>query len=116
MAEKKVAKKKAAKKATSEKKPRAAKTDGVIGTILETVQREGGASANEILESLKERFPDRGDGMMTTIRIQLSRLPKRLGFELKKTKDETRGLVYKAPKSAKLSKPVEATATETVSA
>lgn len=83
-------------------KPAKEKKDGVISTILSAMQQDGGATAKEILEVLKLKFPEKNDGMMTTIRIQVSRLPERCGFELKKTKVEGRGLVYKAPKSAKL--------------
>lgn len=92
---------KAGKKAKAPKVPKEKKV-GVIGAVLALMQQDGGATAQEILTSLKKQFPDRGDGMLTTIRIQVSRLPERCGFELKKTKEEGRGLVYKAPKSAKL--------------
>lgn len=94
-------------KTPKEKKPRAPK-NGVISAILAAMQQDGGASAQEILTELKKLFPERGDGMLTTIRIQVSRLPERCGFELKKTKEEGRGLVYKAPKSAKLPVAVKA--------
>lgn len=102
------------KKEAKSKVPKAPKEarDGVIKTILTCMQQDGGASAEEIIEVLKKKFPEKkADGMMTTIRIQVSRLPGRLGFTLKKDKVDGRGadgkpgLVYKAPKSARLDKP-----------
>ena len=64
------AKKTVAKKvgSTAAAKP---KGPGVIETIIATISRERGASADEVLEILKGKFPDRDpDGMRRTIGIQ----------------------------------------------
>jgi hypothetical protein len=95
---------KAAKTAGKAKASRAkggVKKVGVIDSILESICAENGASMKEICDKLEKKFPDRErKSMETTARIQVTRLPKRLNFTLKKTKDEKRGLVYKAPVSA----------------
>jgi hypothetical protein len=85
--------------------PRPAKGEGVIGTILQCLQKPNGASVQEIFAVLKKKFKSKGDSMLTTIRIQVCSLPKRYGFTMKKTRDEKRGLVYKAPASVKYDKP-----------
>jgi hypothetical protein len=90
---KKSAKKAVAKK-TSAKKTSAAKSDkpkgpGVIATIVSTINRASGASAEEILAILTAKFPDREpDGMMKTIRIQANKNAHH------KDKTEKRGLIY----------------------
>jgi hypothetical protein len=96
---------KEAKKKGEASKARAAKGGvkkvGIIDTILEAMASENGASTKEILDKLQKKFPERDrDGMETTVRIQVTRLPKKFNFILKRTKDEKRGLVYKAPVSA----------------
>jgi hypothetical protein len=76
----------------------AVKKVGVIAVIAEQVSQKDGASAIEIGKALAKKFPDRdAEGMLTTVRIQITRLAKRFGFEMRKFKDEKRGLVYKAP-------------------
>jgi hypothetical protein len=98
--QKKKAAKKAAKKTAGEKKQRAKKEGGVIDVIRQQIASDEGASVAEIQKALVKKFPDRDpEGMTTTIRIQMTRLPKQHDFTMKKTKDEKRGLVYKAPKS-----------------
>lgn len=81
---KKVSKANGSSKKAGEKKP------GVIATIVETMKRDRGASADEILAVLVKKFPDRTQkGMMATVRIQANRNAK------KKDKDEKRGgVVY----------------------
>jgi hypothetical protein len=60
--------KKTAKKATGEKKP------GVISTIVD-ILKNGGGTAEQIADKLAKKFPDRKrDGMLTTVKIQLTRL------------------------------------------
>jgi hypothetical protein len=85
--------------------PRPKKGEGVIGTILQCLQKPNGASVQEIFSVLKKKFKSKGESMLTTIRIQVCSLPKRYGFTMKKTRDEKRGLVYKAPASVKYDKP-----------
>lgn len=85
-AAKAVAKAKPAKAAAvknSEKGP------GVIATIVATISRSQGASAEEGLAVLTKTFPQREPkGMLSTFRIQANR------HCTKKDKDEKRGLVY----------------------
>jgi hypothetical protein len=74
------------KGSTSANKP---KGPGVIETIIATISRERGASADEVLEILKGKFPDRDpDGMRRTIGIQA---PKNC---TSKQNDEKRGRVF----------------------
>jgi hypothetical protein len=81
------AKKLAAKKvSTAAAKP---KGSGVIEAIIATISRERGASADEVLEILKGKFPDRDpDGMRRTIGIQA---PKNC---TSKDDDQKRGRVF----------------------
>lgn len=104
----KAVKKKAVKKERGLKSyPRG---EGVVATILSELQEPEGRTVTELHKALKNKFRSHKnpDSMLTTIRTQLSKnhLQKRFGFELKKTKEEGRGLVYKAPKSVKYDKPV----------
>lgn len=85
---KKAAKKSGAKKAVKAKsdKPRG---PGVIATIIETIGRANGASANEILEVLVKKFPDREpDSMRKTVMIQANKNAK------SKERSEKRGVIY----------------------
>jgi hypothetical protein len=103
------AKKSGSKKGVSRQVfPRPPKGEGVIGTILQCLQRKDGASVQEIFSTLKKKFKSKGESMLTTIRIQVCSLPKRYGFTMKKQKDEKRGLVYKAPVSVRYDKPAKA--------
>lgn len=62
---------------------------GVIATIIDTIKRDRGASADEIVAVLTKKFPDRkAKSMMNTVKIQAAKNAK------KKTKDDKRGLVY----------------------
>ena len=73
---------------------------GILACILECLQRKEGATVREIHAELKKRFPERRpEGMLASIRIQIHRMPKQRGFELKRLKQdkERGGLVYKAP-------------------
>ena len=85
-------KKSAAKKAKSNgapKKERAARPPGVIATIRETMERERGASKEEMLAVLTKKFTDRTEaGMLNTVNIQAPKHAK------KKEKDDKRGTVY----------------------
>lgn len=66
-----------------------AKGPGVIATILETMSRDKGATADEMLAVLVKAFPDReADGMRKTVLIQASKNCT------SKERDERRGLVY----------------------
>jgi hypothetical protein len=67
----------------------AAKGPGVIATIIETVSREKGATADEMLAILVKAFPDRKpDGLRKTVLIQANKNCS------SKEQDEKRGLVY----------------------
>jgi hypothetical protein len=87
-AKKTAAKKKVAKK-TTVKKTAEKKGPGVIATIIATISKANGASADEIMEVLTKTFPDREpDGMRKTAMIQANKNCK------SKDRHETRGLVY----------------------
>ena len=48
--------------------------EGVVATVIKTIQRPAGATANELLAVLVKHFPDRTPkGMMTTARIQANK-------------------------------------------
>lgn len=93
------AKEKAAKAAPAKEK--AAKPGpkgvGVIAVIQHLMERKTGASVDEMVAALAEKFPDRSvEGMTSTVRIQVNRLPKKLGREVEKSTSEKRGgLVYR---------------------
>ncbi len=91
-AEKKAAKEAAAAAAAAT--PDAPKAPGVIATLKELLQ-EGGGTVDELFQALKGRFPDRGDGMLTTVKVQLQALPKK-DFAINKTKNEDGKTVYSA--------------------
>jgi len=83
--------KKAAKKAAkkSSDKPSVPRGEGVIATIIKTIGRANGASADEILEVLVKAFPDRQpESMRKTIMIQANKNAK------SKERSEKRGVVY----------------------
>ena len=62
---------------------------GVIATIIETISRDRGATADEIVAVLVKAFPDRdADGMRNTVLLQASK------NATSKERDETRGLIY----------------------
>lgn len=95
MIAKKTAIKKAAKKTVKAAKSKSTngsgekKGPGVIATIVATIGRASGATAEELLEILVSKFPDReADGMMKTIRIQANKNAHH------KDKTEKRGLIY----------------------
>ena len=51
-----------------------AKGPGVIATIIETMSRDRGATADELLAVLVKAFPDReANGMRNTVLIQASK-------------------------------------------
>jgi|GEM_PF-3044308 len=90
------------KVAAAEGKPdvtTAAKVDkskpGVIGAIIEILQA-GGGTVDEIYAQLRERFPDRGEGMLTTTKIQVKRLAKEGKLAVKSVTVEGRGTVFSA--------------------
>jgi hypothetical protein len=84
---KSVAKKNGVAKAKAE--ARAAKGPGVIATIIETIKRDRGATAEEIVAILVKRFPDRkAKSMHSTVKIQANKNAK------KKDRDDKRGLIY----------------------
>lgn len=89
---------KAMTKSTSSGKDRAQKapkSGGVIDAIVQ-ILRNGGGTVNEIFEQLKVRFPDRGDGMKTTVSIQVKRLHDSGKVVVKREKIEGRGTVFSA--------------------
>lgn len=48
---------------------------GVIASIIGLLV-DGGGTFDQLAERLKAQFPERGDKVLTTLRIQLSRLPQ----------------------------------------
>lgn len=70
------------------------KADGVIATIRSMLERQGGATRGEILETLVAKFPQRDQaGMSNTVGIQVSRLAKTIG-PIVRAEIAGRGLVY----------------------
>ena len=66
-----------------------AKGPGVIATIIETMSRDRGAAADEMLAVPVKAFPDREpDGMRKMVLIQAGK-----NFTSKE-RDEKRGLIY----------------------
>ena len=91
------AKKSTVKKSAAVKAPKVAtkrpvgvpKKVGVISTIIEMISRDKGASKEEMLKVLTDKFPDRDPaGMSKTITIQANR------HKSSKETDEKRGLVF----------------------
>lgn len=75
--------------------PAEPKKPGKLDVIERAMRSATGASSAEILAKLKAAFPDADEkGMMTTVRIQVNRLPANREFAVRKEKIETRGLVY----------------------
>jgi len=88
-------KKAAAKKKAPAAKKAAIKKVGVIDEITKLMERKTGATVNEMVDVLATKFPDRDPaGMKATCRIQVSRIPKKTGRAVTKTKTDKRGLVY----------------------
>jgi len=54
------------------KPPRAA---GVIATLIDLLRNGGGTKA-ELYQGLLAKFPERGEGMKTTVAVQLAGLPR----------------------------------------
>lgn len=73
----------------------ASKGTGVIDAIVAHLQN-GGGTVSEIYEALRVKFPERGEGMKSTVQIQVSRLHTSGKLVVTKTKVEGRGTVYKA--------------------
>lgn len=88
-----------AKEAEKNKKKQdaaARRADGVIGTIRKALDTEKGTTANEVLNTLVAKFPDRTrEGMSSTVKIQFSRLEKSTGRDIINAKIVGRGRVYK---------------------
>ncbi len=81
------------KAATAKPAPRGV---GVIAEIQRMMERQSGATVDEIVQSLSAKFPDRSpEGMATTARIQVRRLPKKLGRKLTTEESEGRGVIYR---------------------
>jgi len=73
---------------------RSAKRPGVIDAIVEQLHK--GATIDEMVAALKETFPDRNaDGMRTTVRCQINRLPAKLSLKMDKIEDKKRGQIFK---------------------
>src|SRR3954468_20815390 len=72
-----------------------AKGPGVIARLIHHLQH-GGGTAQELFEKLKADFPERGEGMLTTVKIQVKRLHKAGKLASPKEQIEGRGTVYSA--------------------
>jgi hypothetical protein len=89
MAAKKAKAKKTSPKTVKAKGSTGAAKPGVIATIIETISREKGATADECLAILVTKFPDRKpESMIKTVRIQANKNCS------SKERDEKRGIVY----------------------
>ena len=107
-AKKAAAKKAPAKKAAAETKSTAPRKVGIADAILTACQRAEGATTSEILDILTKKFKDRDPAKMrVTIQHQVRDLGVKYEFEMKKSRVEDRGLVYKAPVRIAGFKPVE---------
>lgn len=74
---------------------RSEKRPGVIDAIRASLENPKGVSVDEILADLQKQFPERTiDGMRTTVRCQINRLPGKLGRTLQSRFDTERGKVY----------------------
>jgi hypothetical protein len=90
------AEKKAQEKADRKAQAAAKRSDGVIGTIKAALDTNEGTTANEVLDKLVAKFPDRTrEGMSSTVKIQFSRLEKSTKREIINQKIKGRGRVYK---------------------
>lgn len=93
------AKKDAAKAQEKEKKAKelaAKRADGVIGTIKSFLESKSGATVAEVIEALVKKFPNRTrDGMLSTTKIQFSRLAKSTKRTIVNKEIKDRGRVYK---------------------
>lgn len=77
-------------------KPKSERRPGVINTIIRQMGRKHGATVEEILDHLVEKFPERKrESMNTTVRIQIGKWPKANGVAVTKTNNPKRGKVYK---------------------
>jgi hypothetical protein len=68
---------------------------GVIARLMHHLQN-GGGTINELFEKLQADFPERGKGMLTTVKIQVKRLNASGKLAIKSEQVEGRGLVYSA--------------------
>jgi hypothetical protein len=75
-AEKEAAKAAAAAAKVAAKKVKAPKPTGVIGSLIELLTDGSQRTVDELHAELLEKFPERGEGMKTTVRVQLARLGK----------------------------------------
>jgi hypothetical protein len=73
---------------------RSEKRPGVVDAICDMLHK--GVTIDECVKELVKMFPGRsGDGMKTTVRCQINRLPKREGLAMQKIEDKKRGLIFK---------------------
>jgi hypothetical protein len=81
---------KLAEKAASKQSTKSARPTGVIGSLVALLTDGEKRTVDELYDLLAEKFPDRGEGMKTTIRIQLVRLQSegRLNVYSEERKDE----------------------------
>lgn len=88
------------KDAPKQSEKRSAKRPGVIDAIVAELHK--GASLDEMVKALKEAFPDRNaEGMRTTVRCQINRLPAKLNLKIIKIEDKKRGQLFKFATSSK---------------
>ena len=87
---------------------------GVISTLVDLLCDHGGGTVDELYKKLEAKFPERGEGMITTIRVQLARQAKQGKLNITKTVIEGRGTVYTAVRVATgaENKPAEAKVAE----
>ena len=85
-----------AAKATS--KTPAAPFDRAPGVIarLQYHLQQGGGTVQELFEKLQTDFPERGKGMLTTVKIQVKRLHASGKLRIKSEEVDGRGVVYSA--------------------
>lgn len=82
----------APKKKSTTKKAGPGPKVGVIDALKEVLEGGKALTVAQILAKLQKKFPDRGHGMINTIRTQLSVLPTK-GYKITKTKTDD-GVTY----------------------
>jgi hypothetical protein len=68
---------------------------GVIARLMHHLQN-GGGTTQELFEKLQADFPERGKGMLTTVKIQVKRLHASGKLAIKSETVDGRGVVYRA--------------------
>jgi hypothetical protein len=85
---------KKAPKAAGEKTTKTSRGEGVIGTLISLLREGEPKTSEELFQGLLLKFPERGDGMKTTVNVQLSGLSRSGKLEITKGKNEAGKTTY----------------------